>query len=326
MADRPRDRAEPKETPGPWPEETTNIQVSARARASGSSVPSPATEIVCVDPVCDRGTLTVVSGSEAGAIYRLGARTVVGRADDCEIRIQDAGVSRRHAIVVQESATEYFIRDLGSSNGITVRGRRVQASRIADGDRIGVGPVFFRFALADESEENALKQRYESSILDGLTGAMNRKHFDDRLLAELSHADRTGIDVSLVLFDVDHFKRINDTFGHPAGDEVLKRLASLLTRTLRLQDILARYGGEEFAIIARGISPSSALALGERVRNLVATTPFQCDTAPFVPVTVSVGIASVSECAEGNVTELIALADARLYAAKAAGRNCCRGA
>jgi len=325
MADRPRERAELRESPSTWPNETTNIQVSAR-RASGSSVPSPSTEIVCVDPVCDRGTLTIVSGSEAGAIYRLGARTVLGRADDCEIRIHDAGVSRRHAVVVQESETEYFIQDLGSSNGITVRGRRVQVSRLADGDRIGVGPVFFRFALADETEEQALKLRYESSILDGLTGAMNRKHFDERLLAELSHAERTVGDVSLVLFDIDHFKRVNDTFGHPAGDEVLKKLAAMLARMLRLQDVLARYGGEEFAIIARGIGPQSAFALGERIRNQVASTPFQCASAPFVPVTLSVGVASYSECAEADAAKLIALADSRLYAAKAAGRNCCRGA
>jgi diguanylate cyclase (GGDEF)-like protein len=185
--------------------------------------------------------------------------------------------------------------------------------------------VFFRFALTDESEEQALKRRYESSILDGLTGAMNRKHFDERLLAELSHAKRTGTDVSLVLFDVDHFKRINDTFGHLAGDEVLRKLAALLARMLRLQDVLARYGGEEFVIIARGVGPAAALALAERVRSLVAGTPFQSGTAPFVPVTLSAGVASFSENSEADSTALIALADSRLYAAKAAGRNCCRG-
>src|SRR5438477_3626106 len=165
MPDRSRRSLGGQESPGSLPDETTGIKVSVRPRTSSSSVPSPSTEIVCVDPVCDRGTLTVVSGSEAGAIYRLGARTVLGRADDCEIRIQDAGVSRRHAVVVQQSETEYYIQDLGSSNGITVRGQRVGVSRLSDGDRIGVGPVFFRFALTDESEEQALKLRYESSIL-----------------------------------------------------------------------------------------------------------------------------------------------------------------
>src|SRR5688572_6325766 len=156
-------------------------------------------------PVCDRGTLTMVNGAEAGSVYRLGPTTVAGRSLDCQIRVHDSGVSRRHALITQSGETEYLIQDLGSRNGTTVRGQPITRARLSDGDRIGIGNVFFRFALADEAEEMALKRRYEFSIVDGLTGAMNRKHFDDRLIGEFAFAKRHQADVSLMILDVDHF-------------------------------------------------------------------------------------------------------------------------
>ena len=275
-------------------------------------------------PVCDRGTLTMVSGTEAGSVYRLGPNTVVGRSLDCQIKIHEAGVSRRHALITQSGETEYYVQDLGSRNGTTVRGRPVTRARLTDGDRIGIGPVFFRFALADETEEMALKRRYEFSIVDGLTGAMNRKHFDDRLIGELAYAKRHKAGVSLMIIDVDHFKRVNDRHGHQAGDAVLKRLAAVIRSTLRVEDLFARYGGEEFAIIARGIDSKKALAFAERIRTLVEKTQFS-HKALALPLTVSIGVASLADCRDASVDQLVSLADSRLYVAKASGRNCCRG-
>jgi two-component system cell cycle response regulator len=276
-------------------------------------------------PVCDRGTLTMVSGTEAGSMYRLGPTTVVGRSLDCQIKIHESGVSRRHALITQSGETEYYVQDLGSRNGTTVRGRPVTRARLTDGDRIGVGPVFFRFALADETEELALKRRYEFSIVDGLTGAMNRKHFDDRLIGELAYAKRHKAGVSLMIIDVDHFKKVNDRHGHQAGDAVLKRLAAVIRSTLRVEDVFARYGGEEFAIIARGIDNKHALAFAERIRVLVEKSPFVHKTVPIL-MTVSIGVASLADCRDASVDQLISLADSRLYVAKASGRNCTRGA
>jgi two-component system, cell cycle response regulator len=276
-------------------------------------------------PVCDRGTLTMVSGTEAGSVYRLGANTVVGRSLDCQVKIHESGVSRRHALITQSGETEYFVQDLGSRNGTTVRGRPITRARLVDGDRIGVGPVFFRFALADETEEMALKRRYEFSIVDGLTGAMNRKHFDDRLIGELAYAKRHKAGVTLMIIDVDHFKKINDRHGHQAGDTVLKRLATLIRSTLRVEDVFARYGGEEFAIIARGIDTQHAVLFAERIRMLVERTQFLHKTTPL-QMTVSIGVASLADCRDASVDQLISLADSRLYVAKASGRNCSRGA
>ena len=276
-------------------------------------------------PVCDRGTLTMVSGAEAGSVYRLGPTTVVGRSLDCQIKVHEGGVSRRHALITQGTETEYFIQDLGSRNGTTVRGRPITRARLGDGDRIGIGPVFFRFALADETEEMALKRRYEFSIVDGLTGAMNRKHFDDRLIGELAFAKRHQADVSLMIIDVDHFKLVNDRHGHQAGDAALRKLAQTIRSTLRVEDVFARYGGEEFAIIARGIGTKKALAFAERIRTLIEKTKFQHKTQ-VVPITVSIGVASLGDCRDASVDQLVALADSRLYVAKASGRNCSRGA
>jgi diguanylate cyclase (GGDEF)-like protein len=313
-------------------EVTTEVRRNAKVDATmppSSAVQTmlPGTEdaIVTALPVCDRGTLTMVSGTEAGSVYRLGASTVIGRSVECEIRISDVGVSRRHAQIEQQGDTDYVVQDLGSRNGTTVRGRPVTKCRLVDGDRIGVGPVFFRFALADEMEELALKRRYESSIIDGLTGALNRKHFDDRLIGELAFAKRHTAEVSLLILDVDHFKDVNDHLGHLAGDSVLRQLAATVRDTLRVEDVFARYGGEEFAIIARGIERAGALAFAERIRVLVAETPFMYESTP-VPITVSIGVATLTDCRDASVDQLIALADSRLYLAKASGRNCSRGA
>jgi diguanylate cyclase (GGDEF)-like protein len=276
-------------------------------------------------PICDRGTLTMVSGNEAGSVHRLGASSVIGRSPECEIHIDHVGVSRRHARIVQESETQYVVQDLGSRNGTTVRGRPVTRARLEDGDRIGVGPIFFRFALADESEVLALKQRYEFSVVDGLTGAINRKHFDNRLIIELAYAKRHQTEMSLLLLDIDHFKEINDRLGHQAGDAVLRQLAAAIKATLRLEDVFARYGGEEFAIIARGIGSTDALAFADRIRRVVEEARFVHESAP-VSVTVSVGAATLADCKEPSVDKLVGLADAALYAAKAMGRNCSRRA
>jgi diguanylate cyclase (GGDEF)-like protein len=250
---------------------------------------------------------------------------VAGRSPECDIHIDHAGVSRRHARISRESETEYVVQDLGSHNGTTVRGSLVTRCSLVDGDRIGFGPVFLRFALADEKEVLALKQRYEFSVIDGLTGAINRRHFDDRLVVELAYAKRHRTDLSLLMLDIDHFKAINDRLGHPAGDSVLRQVALAIKSALRAEDVFARYGGEEFAIIARGIASTEALAFAERIRRIVEEASFAHEGSP-VSVTVSVGASTLSDCNEPSVDHLMRLADAALYVAKSGGRNCCRRA
>jgi diguanylate cyclase (GGDEF)-like protein len=313
-------------TPTDEPEPPSK-QVAHRATLPPSQGEIPPTEdtLPKAAPVCDRGTLTMVSGAEAGIVFRLGAQTYIGRALECDIRVEDVGVSRRHAVVTQEADTAYVVQDLGSRNGTTVRGRPATREYLADGDRVGIGPIQFRFALADETEEEALRRRYESSIIDGLTGALNRTHFHDRLIGELAFAKRHQCEVSLLFLDIDHFKEVNDSFGHVVGDAALKHFTATVHKALRTEDVFARYGGEEFAIIARGIDRDHAMAFAERIRKLVEGAQLVVDDVK-IPLTVSIGVASLADCRDASLDQLMELSDKRLYLAKAAGRNCCRGA
>jgi len=305
----------------------------------GREPPPTEDEILAAPRVCDHPTLTMITGPQAGSVFRLQrSTTLVGRASDCQIFVDHAGVSRRHASILQTGSNGFEIQDLGSRNGTTVRGNRVTRSELVDGDRVGIGSgVMFRFALADELEVSMLKQQYESSILDGLTGAANRRHLDDRLASEVAYAKRHGIELCLLLVDVDHFKLVNDQRGHPAGDHVLRELGSIVKRALRLEDVFARYGGEEFAIVSRSTDRPHGLLLAERIRHLIQSTTFEYEPQAAHPppsgqaqqgrieVTVSVGVACLTDCGEELTPErLIRSADVALYRAKSAGRNCCR--
>ncbi|HWL85746.1 MAG TPA: GGDEF domain-containing protein, partial [Polyangiaceae bacterium] len=169
------------------------------------------------------------------------------------------------------------------------------------------------------------------ALYDGLTRVYNRKHLDERLDVEVAFAMRHGTELSVILIDVDHFKRVNDTYGHLAGDAVLRTTAQVMAHSLRHEDLLARYGGEEFVVVARGTSLDNAVLVADRLRNSIAATmvPFE---EHLLHVTVSAGVASIRDCGPGatnaNVSDLPALktsllstADQRLYAAKQAGRN-----
>ena len=283
--------------------------------------------VASLAPVCDRPTLTMITGSQAGSILTLDRQdTLLGRASECDVKVEDLGASRRHARISRMPDGSFMLEDLGSRNGTTVHGTPVQAHALADGDRVGLGPsVFMRFAYTDQSEEELLRRLYTSSIIDGLTGTLNRTHLLERLSAELAFAKRHKAPLSLLLVDLDHFKNINDTWGHLAGDQVLRETCSLVKGTLRAEDIFARYGGEEFVIVARGIGVEHAVLFADRVRQVVSKATFAFEGKP-IRLTVSIGVASLSCCPPGaGMRELVELADLRLYEAKRRGRNCTVG-
>jgi len=290
--------------------------------------PTEDTSPASTPPVCDRPTLTMVTGPEAGSIFVVSHdETWLGRAVDCHVRLDDLGASRRHARIVRDKDGGWAIEDNGSRNGTTVRGEPIVRHRLVDGDRIGLGPnVFIRFSFTDQHEEEMLRRRYESSILDSLTGVINRGHFADRLDAEIAYARRHGTELSLLMIDVDDFKTVNDSLGHQAGDYALRSMCATVRVSLRVEDIFARFGGEEFAVIARGIDVHEGLKAAERVRTLIEAADIVYQGA-LIRLTVSIGVASLTCCAEGakNREELIRLADGRMYAAKSAGRNRCVG-
>jgi two-component system, cell cycle response regulator len=159
----------------------------------------------------------------------------------------------------------------------------------------------------------------EQATTDGLTGLVNHRTFQERFTAMLGRADRRTFAVSLLLTDIDHFKKVNDTYGHPTGDEVLRRVAVILKASARKIDIVARYGGEEFAIVLEGTDRAGALQLAERIRQEVAQQSFASPQGAF-QVTLSLGVACYPDDARDKA-EIIARADQSLYAAKHGGRN-----
>jgi diguanylate cyclase (GGDEF)-like protein len=242
--------------------------------------------------VKDRHLLIRARGAHLGQVTVLGAAEHrIGRATECEIWLSDDGVSRRHAVIIPESGA-YVLSDSGSANGTFVAGQRVERAVLRDGDLIQFGPqAVFRYSVADEAQEQLLRQLYEASVTDALTGANNREAFDGQLRMELSFAKRHSTDCALVMFDVDHFKRVNDTYGHPVGDEVLVEIAKATRRLVRNEDVFARYGGEEFAVISRSISLADTRRVAERLRDMVEKLVVEVQ-GRRVAVTVSISTAA----------------------------------
>jgi diguanylate cyclase (GGDEF)-like protein len=271
----------------------------------------------------DRALLTVLMGLNVGQVFTLDrSETLIGRSQDAEVHLEDVGVSRRHARIVRTEERRHILEDLGSTNGIFLNGRRVERADLSHGDRVQIGPsLVFRFGLIAADEEALARQLYEGSTRDALTGLFNRKYLSDRLAVEVAFANRHGTHLSVVLFDLDYFKRVNDSFGHVAGDLVLRVVAAQVQKAIRAEDVLARYGGEEFLVIVRGIEHRNVNVLADRIRRAVErlSIPWESRT---LRATVSIGVASLSECPPKSMTEaLVKLADERLYQAKAGGRN-----
>jgi diguanylate cyclase (GGDEF)-like protein len=159
------------------------------------------------------------------------------------------------------------------------------------------------------------------AVTDGLTGLYNHRHFHERLSLEAERSGRNGLPLSLLMIDVDHFKHYNDQHGHPAGDEVLRQVARLLTDGRRANDLVARYGGEEFSIVLVETTKFTAAKLAERLRERIAAHPFpHAEAQPGGSMSVSVGVATLPDDADDAVA-LVRVADVALYGAKRAGRN-----
>jgi diguanylate cyclase (GGDEF)-like protein len=270
----------------------------------------------------DRAYLIVLAGTDVGKMYKLtDGETVIGRSHRADIRIDDDSISRMHAKLTL-FGTIVRIEDLNSSNGTTVNGDRVATTHgLRDGDKIRVGETtILKFTFHDRLDESFQQKMYNAALRDPLTRVFNKKYFLDTLTTEIAFARRHTASLSLLLFDLDHFKSINDTHGHVAGDQVLIELAGLVQGMLRTEDVFARYGGEEFAVMLRGIKLEDAGVLAERLRRNIEGYSFPLP-GQGQPVTVSIGVASLDNDMS-EPTNLIEAADEALYAAKKAGRNC----
>ena len=269
-----------------------------------------------------RALLMRMDGVHAGSVFAVEQLPcTVGRHASNTLHIDEDSISRFHARISRDEEG-FFVEDLKSRNGTFVGGKRITRHRLKDGEGLTFGTkVAFHFNVSDSLEERLLRRLYESSTRDALTGAYNRSHFDERLQAEIAFASRHATEAALAIVDLDHFKRVNDTYGHQAGDQVLKQLVTIVQRSMRTEDVLARFGGEEFAIIMRGINLAGAYQLTERQRLTVAATPILFE-GKTIHVTLSAGCATTTCCSQPiSPEQLLRVADRRLYVAKGTGRN-----
>ncbi len=275
-------------------------------------------------PVVHRPVLVVLEGETLRHVYLLDRdRTTIGRAPECEIPIHDASASRRHTatfINPDDSAQSVWIEDLDSTNGTFVNGERLTAPRrLVEHDRVRIGATLFGFRLQDDLELEGERRLIQLATIDPLTGLMNRGAFDQALDREFERATRYGRPFSLILMDLDHFKKFNDTWGHPLGDRVLAQVAAAIRSCLRGVDIAGRYGGEEFAVLLSETNGEGAFIAAERLRHAVAVLAMFVGNQP-VRVTASVGVVSWAP-RFATVSELVEAGDKTLYRAKHGGRN-----
>lgn len=266
--------------------------------------------------------LIQISGRETGQMYNLAGRTVrIGRDPTCQIILEDPHISRNHAEIFYRNGNEITIRDVGSTNGVFVNGKKISEQVLADGDKILIGTrLYFKFCYQDAVDQNYQQNLFRAANIDGLTQLYNKKYFIDALSKEFSFSRRNGQPLSLMMVDIDHFKKVNDTYGHMAGDLVLKVIGLYLQKNLRLENVACRYGGEEFAIILRNVNAEVALFIAERLRKAIEAEKIMHRGKP-IQITISIGIATL----EGNnfqtIEDLIQKADEHLYEAKEGGRN-----
>lgn len=274
----------------------------------------------------NRPCLVVLSGLHLGQIYtlELGGPITVGRSRSATIRLVDEGVSRKHIRIITGDAdgANWWLEDLSSRNGTFCNGNRMSRHKLSDGDKIQLGRnTMLRFTFVDSHDESFQRLMYDSALRDGLTRTFNRRYFTDRLRAEFRFAERHGTRLALLMFDLDHFKSINDTHGHVAGDYVLTEFVDAIQKRVRSEDVFARFGGEEFALITRAISSEHAEQLADRLRATVAELQLEYE-GKSIPLTVSVGLACFPDVEVAGPEKLIAAGDQALYDAKRSGRNC----
>jgi diguanylate cyclase (GGDEF)-like protein len=294
----------------------------------GDSRDRPSKTVTAVEPA--RGSaparrkgescVVVLYGPELGKRATIGRSAFqIGRSSKNELPIDQESVSRHHARITM-SARTHFIEDLGSTNGTFVNDERVEGKRaLKDGDQIKVGRSILKFMSGANIEANYHEEIYRLMTVDALTGVYNKRYFGEALEREYNRSQRYKRDLSLVLCDVDHFKKVNDVHGHLVGDAILRQVATQMKEHLRQQDILARVGGEEFAALLPEIGRDGARVTAEKLRKIVESTPFVVEGIS-VKATVSVGVTSL-EAKVKDPKALFERADAALYQAKAKGRN-----
>jgi diguanylate cyclase (GGDEF)-like protein len=295
----------------PFKDQTTSASQTVLTEVGAARGPRPGSE---------NGCLIVIYGHEIGRRVRVSTEPlIIGRSPKSDIQVDQESVSRDHCRIRFEHG-EFLVRDLGSTNGTYVNDDLVQEERrLRHGDQLKVGRTILKFIVGDDVEVEYHEEIYRLMTTDGLTQLHNKRYFDEMLDREVARAKRYKRGFSLLVFDIDHFKRVNDQFGHLAGDAILRQLGAVLLGRLRVNDVLARIGGEEFALITPEVGLDGAKELAGKIRRLISDTRFDFE-GRRVEITVSVGVAEWQTHYE-DPSDLLKAADDKMYEAKRNGRN-----
>lgn len=259
------------------------------------------------------------------------SEVTMGRALEADVRVNDTRASRLHARITTEhdsatGVTQYRLSDLGSTNGTLLNGEPIDNALLQDGDKFVIGDQLIRFEMLDEIDREFQQQIHRLLVHDELTGLLTSKSFFSELRREAARAEAEAMPFCVLMMDVDHFKNVNDTYGHLVGSETLEEVGAVIKRSLRAGDVGARFGGEEFAAFLLDADYAQGLVAAERVRSGIEKHEFPAvrrgsTEAPGTHrITISIGVASFPEDARDPI-QLVEMADSALYGAKRAGRN-----
>ncbi|HEY0430312.1 MAG TPA: GGDEF domain-containing protein [Pyrinomonadaceae bacterium] len=258
-------------------------------------------------------------------------QVVIGRAIEADVRLNDSRASRLHARIASTldpntNHTSFVITDLGSTNGTLVNGELITEVTLTDGDKIVIGDHLFRFEMLDEIDREFQQQIHRLIAHDELTGLLTSKSFFSELRREAARAEADSRPFCVLMMDLDHFKEVNDTYGHLVGSKTLEETGRVIKEALRAGDVASRFGGEEFAAFLLDANYAQGLVAAERVRLAVESEEFPVTrmNSPDGPathhVTIRIGVAAYPDDATDPI-HLVELADSALYRAKRSGRN-----
>ena len=280
------------------------------------SIPGPRLE----RPNRGMACLIIVSGPAIGKKFPIDQdHMIIGRSNEAAIQIDDPLVSREHAELLSRNEANSILRDLNSMNGTYCNGKKCSEKKLEDNDIIEIGKVMLKYIAPNSLEHLYLQEISNRATRDGLTGLFNREVFNAFLERNLSRCRSLKEPLALAMMDLDHFKKINDGWGHQAGDFVLREFSNLIKGKVRATDLLARYGGEEFGLIMPHTKTDETRSLVERIRTIVADHSFRYQEE-LLSITVSIGISNLEKGVKDSET-MIRHADKALYEAKDKGRN-----
>lgn len=274
---------------------------------------TPATIVLLVGPASSIGKQWQLSG---------GDDMVIGRSASNMLFVDDRSVSKSHAKFVH-SGNDIMIMDLESTNKTIINSQVLPPMtpvKLKNNDQIKVGNVIFKFLEKGNIEAVSAKKAFDRSQTDALTGIYNKGALQAYAPEAIKRSDLTSEPMSLIIFDIDHFKKVNDTYGHAAGDYVIREIARLVKdKLIRNEDFFARFGGEEFVLVVSSAEIQISANIADRIRTTIEAHTFEFE-GTVMPIRVSVGV-SVRKPNGETWDELFEKADAALYKSKNRGRN-----